>query len=161
MNTHALGAVVIIASTWSVLGAGRDAAYFCTAEATGGIYFNKGSKRWEGTAFASNIKFVLRMKFIRDAEKETTVVSEYVATITKSGESYEAPCLPEEPIPGDFHVDVYNGRNYFTCRDNPVSYQFNLNTNRFLRFYEWGYVDGKDTNNDEPSATGGRCTRIE
>jgi hypothetical protein len=159
MNKHTLGFVIVMASTWPVLGADKDAAYFCTGEAAGGIYFNTYSNRWEGTVFRGDSKFVLRMKFIRDTEKVTTGVSEYLATITNVGESVGMPCF--QSTSADLHVDVYRGGTFFMCQNFTISYRFNLKTNRFLKFYEEGYVDGKDNNDDTPAVTGGRCTKID
>ena len=49
---------------------------------------------------------------------------------------------------------------HVACGSLP-SYQFNLTNNRFLSIYDFGYIDGRDNNDETPSVSGGTCTKIE
>src|SRR5262245_50753706 len=76
---------------------GKDASYFCTVEAVGGLAYNERTKKWEGTSFIADDKFVLRLKFLRTRTEKAafdrdSMVHDYIVTVTKSGTNFASPC---------------------------------------------------------------------
>jgi hypothetical protein len=156
-----IGIALTTLSSSAALSQTKDAAYYCVAEAAGGISFDAVNKKWHGTAFNADDKFVLRMKFLAErVEKKSTGdehLSDYVITLTNAGESYAAPCGPsmfeQKPI-------SVPDTGFFRCNADVTDYVFNVSTGRYLELYSVGYVDGNDTGHDTPSVTGGTCTKI-
>src|SRR5262245_7729041 len=96
---------------------GKDASYFCTEEFAGGIVYDEHAKKWMGSAFRTDHKFVLRLKFLhtRKVGGDQTVY-DYNVTVGS------LPCgrlgradVPVNDRGGSFHCD--------TAMNN---YRFNL-----------------------------------
>jgi hypothetical protein len=141
----------------------KDASYFCVAEAAGGLSFNAVQKRWVGSVFKTNEKFVLRLKFI-DVKLGTgkwdkdQLYANFEVGLTPSGTNSESRCIPLGA--GDKKTVSINQYNGFTCFANIQDYYFNLGTNRYMNVYAIGYTDGMDNNDNTPGVTGGVCTKI-
>jgi hypothetical protein len=145
----------------------KDAAYYCTAEAAGGLEYNKANKKWGGAEFLADHKFVLGMTFLRtsDRKKENElqgddIIDVYGVTITDAGKTYAAPCVSRS---GDREVSVSLKYNMLFCDSSLVEYRFNLNRNRFLQMYAGGYALGfdiDDEHSDTPVIQSGTCTKI-
>ena len=140
----------------------KDATYFCTAEISAGLAFNKSTKKWESTTFKADEKFVLRMKYLRvrnvkDSLGKEEAVFDFNVSITKAGTNYASPCnshgsSQQSPI-------TVNQYDVFRCNSSLMDYVFNGNTNRFLQTYVGQYIQGDD--GDTPAVTGGTCTKID
>jgi hypothetical protein len=141
----------------------NSASYFCVVEFAGGLAYNETLRRWDAARFRPEGKFVLRMQLLKSrtiktfSEKEE-VVHDYMVTITKSGANSAIPCTSDSPQSRPaVTVDSYG---WLTCSSSLTDYKFNLKTNRFISAYLIGYADGRDTNSDTPSISGGTCTKI-
>ena len=136
---------------------GKDASYFCIAEFAGGLAYDERMKKWKGTAFRKEQKFVLRLKHLRTQAKSafTEAVYDYNVTITEVGTNLARMCKaypnPQVTVP-EFA--------WLVCDVGLREYRFNLKTNRFLSVYLVGYADGIDNDNNAPSIVGGTCTEI-
>jgi hypothetical protein len=146
-----------------------NAAYYCTAEASGGLAYNNVLKKWEGVAFPVTHKFILRLKFVRtyvrrkenEFDKDETG-NYYETTITDAGESFASPCVSYYGNAKE--VWVSENINTVFCEAALVEYKFNLNRNRYLGTYSVGYAVGlgsDDEHSDTPAIEGGTCTKIE
>jgi|GEM_PF-5827956 len=157
-----------------------DAAYYCTAEASGGLAYNKLEKKWEGVAFRATHKFVLRLKFLRanHLKDETDVI--YEVTITDAGKSDTGLCMSH----GNKEVLVSGLARVVFCEEGGIGYRVNLKNNRYLKSFPFGYytvgsgkfvdvhptdptkpnwqiVPDNDEDSDTPYIEGGACTKIE
>lgn len=130
----------------------KEGAYSCTAESSGGIFFNDRTKKWEGTGFRALSKFVLRLKYVRT----TAEVDEYAVTITPAGRNDALPCLSYRT-----QLAQINELGFLVCRTEFYNYKFNLKAGRFVEAYLMGYITGQDINDDTPLVSGGVCTKIE
>ena len=139
----------------------RDVSYSCTTKAAGGLFYDAATKKWIGAVFRTDDYFVLRLKHLRSGVRTSVIgdetVYDYNVTITKAGSNSPSPCEkhPEK------HVTVTE-YGLLVCQGADLhEYRFNLRTNRFLSIYLIGYIDGKDTNEDNPGVIGGTCTKID
>ena len=132
----------------------KDVAYRCAGEAAGGLSYNEQTKKWEGASFRPQQQFVLRMNFVGAREN----VRDYRATVTTSGKDTGLPCTSTDT---DETVTVVDSDRSFSCTTVAYDYVFNLSTNRFLSMYVYGYVDGNDSNDNNPVVEGGTCTKID
>jgi hypothetical protein len=83
-------------------------------------------------------------------------VDEYRVSITDQGESISFPCF------GANGTNPKIGEsNFLDCNRLGEQYQFNFKNNRFLKAYLFGYLDGRDNNENTPSISGGICTQID
>jgi hypothetical protein len=157
--------VLILTGSASAVAQSRDAAYYCVAEAAGGLKYNETTKKWEGASFSPEAKFVLRMNFLRGrVQKEEysslvaeEQVSDYTVTITTAGSNTGVDCVSQYPSKT---VTVYESGT-LRCYTAVSEYIFNVRTNRFLAIYRVGYVAGGDNNDSAPSLQGGTCTKID
>jgi hypothetical protein len=143
----------------------KNAAYFCIAEASGGLYYNGTTKGWEGSSFKAEQKFILRLKFLRTRMQKGTfifatdeAVSDYEVTTTQSGSNFAEGC---ESDSGAKEITVVDQLGYVNCEESFGRLKFNLKSNRFLLAYLSGFVNGKENNDDTPAVSGGACTKIE
>ena len=135
----------------------KDGAYVCTVEFSGGLAYNRTTKRWQSTTFRPRQKFILRLKFIETTQEELEAVSSYHITFTPAGESVAMPCRSW----GRDVAVMFSGLQSVACSGARENCIFNFQNNRFLQGYMYGYVNGKDDNRNMPSMSGGTCTRIE
>jgi hypothetical protein len=139
----------------------KSVSYFCATDSAGGLWFNSSSKKWEGSTFRGNEKFVLRLKFLRSRTQKNTfnvdeAVTDYEVTATQAGENFAAPCLGGNKT--EVTVDQYG---MVECEWAMGELRFNSRNNRFILAYLRGYINGKDNNDDTPSMSGGICTKID
>ena len=85
-------------------------------------------------------------------------VANFDVTLTKAGTKDSHPCFSQAL---DLKVGMTGDYNYLSCDYYPTEYQFNFKNNRFLSYYKFGYLNGKDTNDDTPAVSGGTCTKID
>jgi|SRR6185369_3459648 hypothetical protein len=154
-------AILIACAPFSTASAqlGKDASYFCTTEVAGGLTYDVGMKKWKGTAFNADGKFVLRLKHLRTRAQKSDfgeTVYEYKVTITEAGSNLPYSCdnFSEENV-------TMTDLGWVRCNYALHEFKFNLNTNRFLTAYLDGYADGKDNKKNTPSIEGGACTKID
>jgi hypothetical protein len=162
INRMLISMVVLSIATSAHAGiAPKDASYFCVGEFAGGLWYNERTKKWEGATFKPDAKFVMRMKHLRsetrkDSRGKDEPAQVFDVTITPEGGRVAETCL--QP---DGSVVFSSDRMTFRCLGVRDEYKFNLENNRFLSFYLFGYFDGADNNKDTPVVTGGVCTKID
>jgi hypothetical protein len=167
MRRTILGAAV--AACFSTGAAGfdpKDASYFCTAEISAGLAFDKSVKNWDSKTFRADGKFTLRMKYLNSRRVtyggEDFVVGDFEVTITNAGSNNVTACntdFGEKP-----RVTTVNQFDLFNCNVHLMNYLISVRTNRFLQTYTGQYVQADETrtdNPDTPSVTGGKCMKIE
>src|SRR5262245_2922054 len=145
-------ACLILSST--AFAQSEDVGFRRGGDAAAGLWYNEQTKKWEGASFRPQQQFVLKMKFVRAREN----VSDYGATVTTSGKDTGLPCTTTDT---EETVTVVDSDRSFSCTTVAYDYVFNLSTNRFLSMYVYGYVDGKDSNDNTPVVEGGTCTKID
>jgi len=153
---------VILATVFPAFGAGKDKAYLCVTEAAGGMYFDESKKRWEGTVFQPDGKFVLRMKFVSEGKNFTRYevkASRLGSNNVKDAKYAEWDCFPR--MGSGPYVEDWGGT--FTCHVLRDTYYFNVSNNRLLKFSEGGYLGypGDDKNHDTPAVSAGTCAKID
>jgi len=143
--------LVVVASTVAIGHAQQpiEGAYSCTAESSGGIFYNDRTKKWEGTRFRPFSKFVLKLKYARTGAQG----DEYAATVTSSSGS-ESSCASTRT-----QLVQVDEVGFLACRTEFYNYKFNLKSGRFIEVYLMGYVSGRDTNDDTPMVSGGSCIK--
>ena len=130
----------------------NEGAFSCAAESSGGIFYNDQTKKWEGTRFRPLSKFILRVKYVRTAAEG----DEYAVTVTPNGRNDALPCVSNRTQLAQ--IDEFG---FLACRTQFHNYKFNLKSGRFVEAYLMGYFDDRDTNDDTPVVSGGRCMKIE
>ena len=159
-----------------------DATYYCTAEAAGGLSYNKVEKKWKGTGFNTTNKFVLRLKFLREFQSQNDIPGfsggVYKVTVTEAGKNVGQSCVPMESASDEVQVRESLRISCTPEWNADEIYEFNLKNNRYFHMSIFGYLyvgegkfigSGKDLkkvpDNDEDSDTpfieGGKCTKIE
>lgn len=136
----------------------RDASYFCTSEAAGGISYNSPAKQWEGTVFKPTVKFILKMQYQGTKTDELNVQYDlYRVKIADYGQNFSLPCVQ---LNHDGDIVWYSKEGMLVCTTFANDLRFNPVNLRFLEFYQYGFLDGKDNNDDTPAISGGTCTKI-
>jgi hypothetical protein len=155
-------ALVPLTSAGAEFRFGSDASYFCVVESAGGISFNETTKKWESTRFHPDGKFGVRLKFIKTRVQkdvfEDETVHDYNVTITPSGQKTPWECVASSNA--DPKIVMIEEDALLDCQALYI-YRFNLKTNRFIRAYLVGYIDGDDNKSDMPGVEGGTCTKID
>jgi len=147
----------------------KTVTYYCTAEAEGGLFYNKAIKKWEGVRFEPRHKFVLRLKFVRTYVRkkvnefdEDERMNVYEVTVTDAGEPMRI--IHDKCTTNSDSNEVPVGKNNMVlCSTVFSDYKFNLDRNRYLETYAIGYADSSkdDEKSDTPTIEGGTCTKIE
>ena len=129
------------------------------------MQYDQVAKKWVGLGFNTTHKFVLRLKFLRtfvrkkrDEFDHDETISVYEVTITHAGESYVGQCESDDD------KEVFVGSNNLAfCSRNLIDYKINLEKNRYLAVYAFGFAVGgqSDEVSDTPYIEGGTCTKIE
>lgn len=162
MRIFAFASALLISTAMSHAQTPSNFTYFCTAEFAGGLVFNQKTKKWEAGTRKVADKFVLRGKFRPSGIEKTPsekLKLEYEVTITKSGTSFAQHC---EGTGSNFNVLVSSSLDTeFSCESAFDNYIFNLTSNRFMRAYLIGFVEGADSAANEPHIAGGTCTKID
>ena len=110
--------------------------YICIPSKAGGFYYNNATREWSHAQFAiGDEKYIL--KNIGKSWQWT-----------RFGDSWGPPC-------GDFDQ---NG--YLQCQVLGGTLRMNKNNLRYLLTYEFGYLDGKDNNENTPSIKIGKCSPL-
>lgn len=153
-----------------------NVAYFCTAEAAGGLAYSKTEKKWVGVGFHARHSFILRMKFLLETHLKDETRSSYQVTITEFGKNVGSKCKSRS---GDEEVDVGTRVQAVLCNmDSSEGYRINLKNNRYLRVFPFGYytvgagkfvgevgdmkiIPDTDEDSDTPFVEGGTCTKID
>ena len=94
----AIGVTGLLGASAQLHAEGSDtSAYFCIAEASGGVAYNAHMKKWVGMTFNPDDKFVLRLRQIsRRSEKNAlgnnVVVTDYNISLMNSGSNTVRTC---------------------------------------------------------------------
>lgn len=150
----------------SALSEGKDASYYCTTQYAVGLAFDVQKKQWQNTLFTPDRAFVLNLHYLGDKRDRVfdQPVSRYSVIITARGSSKTERCVGKDQVgtdnaaPGE--VDVYFKEN-IECETSFGLYRFNLVNNRFINFYPYGFIEGRDDGKDTPSINAGTCTLIQ
>ena len=87
-------------------------------------------------------------------------VQRYSVTITQQGSNDGEKCVGRDLDATGGEVNVYM-KEHIECWTSFGLYRFNLVNNRFLQFYPYGFIEGKDDGKDTPSINAGTCTLIQ
>jgi hypothetical protein len=140
----------------------RDAAYLCSTEVAAGLVYDAAAKRWHGAELRINDKFVLRLQYVRsrtlDDGSGQQSVDDYNVTIVHTDEKASAPCVQLQTNSRSITMDQ---SMTLSCTSNAAQYQFDLNSNRFIRGSLGGYTDGSDSRNVSPAIGAGHCMKAE
>jgi hypothetical protein len=144
----------------------NDVAYLCTSEMAVGFEYNKSLKKWEAVTLGSEglfSKFILRLNHLkdrvqRDPSGENEDVTDYVVTITETGTNAAVPCTFGGTGIGSKIIIVGNNGNV-VCTAKRHRFTFNVESNRFISVFLYGYVDGEDDNRNMPMMFGGTCEK--
>jgi len=85
---HGLIGVMVLSSTCPAQQLVGNGAYFCTAELSGGLYYNQSAKSWQSTTLRPDHKFVVRIRYLETkkealAEGITETYGYYEISITE------------------------------------------------------------------------------
>ncbi|MCX5514731.1 hypothetical protein C3941_15740 [Kaistia algarum] len=141
--------------------------YFCIASAAGGVIYSDVEKEWRATSFrVDENKFVINIKKERVVKAGDGFLSgdamSYAVTISDFVINTPQYCTTRSNyVDGSvMSLSMWKG-GAFRCSAALKDYTINLATGRYLAAYLVGYVSGVDNNEDTPSLTIGRCTKIE
>jgi hypothetical protein len=151
IRTFLLSLIAAMVTTAGFAQKSNEGAYSCTAESSGGIFYNDQTKKWEGTRFRPLSKFVLRFNYVRT----TALGDEYAVSVSPEGKNDPQSCTSHR-----MQFALFTEPGLLACRTEFYSYRFNLKSGRFVEAYMMGYVNDDDTNDDTPVVSGGRCTKM-
>jgi hypothetical protein len=146
----------------------NDAAYLCTSEMAVGFQYNKSLKKWEAVTLGSEGlfgKFILRLKHLKDRVQrspsgENEDVADYVVTITEMGTDTAVACtFGGTGIGSKIIIVGDNDNGNVVCTAKRHRFTFNIESNRFISVFLYGYVDGEDNNRNMPMMSGGTCEK--
>ncbi|MCA1514559.1 hypothetical protein [Bradyrhizobium sp. NBAIM01] len=157
-----LAALCVFAGPASAI-APKNATYYCTNEAAGGVSYEERQSRWAGTVFRPSKPFVLKLNYLGSSREkmyewaDPSDVARFNVTVTAAGSNKDIPCYdlrdPLKPI-------LVWGNGWVRCESSLSEIRFNTENNRFMRAYLVGYVDGEDNNENTPSISIGVCTKL-
>jgi hypothetical protein len=125
--------------------ANASESYLCITEEKTGFSYSKG--RWETVKFeVSDDKLILRV--FKDSDLTTWFGEGYTHGVFPLGS--KAP----------MYACVTNIDKRYICRVGFGSFFFSPDSGRFIKTYPFGYVDGKDSQSDNPTISRGRCSVI-
>ena len=139
------------------LSEGKDASYYCTDQLGAGLAFDLQTKQWKNAFFTPKQAFVLRLHYLGDSTTAYTNVERYSVTITPQGSNEGQNCSKDA---ASDEVNVYI-KERIECWTSFGLYRFNLVNNRFINFYPYGFIEGRDDSKDTPSVEAGTCTLIQ
>jgi hypothetical protein len=142
---------------------GRDAAFYCTPEAAGGLAYDDKLRKWHSANFHPERNFVLKLQFIQSKQEKIAdwadpdTVNQFEVSVVEAGSNKKKNCrnMKDYQLP----VPVWSD-GWVRCEAALTEYRFNPANNRFLQIYLLGYIDGKDNNDNTPSINAGICTKI-
>jgi hypothetical protein len=94
----------------------------------------------------------------RNSSGEKEDVADYVVTITETGTNAAVPCTFGGTGIGSKIIIVGDDGNV-VCTAKRHRFTFNVESNRFISVFLYGYVDGEDNNQDMPTMSGGTCEK--
>jgi hypothetical protein len=139
-----------------------ETTYNCVTEFAGAGWYNSTAKRWEGGALnpRSTGDFNLRMTFIgRHNTGDINIPPfdfEYYNVFIEQLR-YVQSCVGSDGKP----IVIMGSNRIITCFAPYYLYSFNPKTNRFLKSTLYGFIDGDDSNVNQPYIAGGTCTKVE
>lgn len=143
-------------------------SYFCTADAAGGVSYNDGTKKWEGTIFRVEDRYILTVKLFGEVEQEyQTDKKTYFVTFSEHGNEavgvLEGSCYTNNNKLREINplISYITENGDLSCKLMGGDLDVNLVNGRFLKSYNWGYVDGVDNNSNTPHIEIGKCSRID
>src|SRR5215813_7056213 len=122
---HGLIGVMVLSSTCPAQQLVGNGAYFCTAELSGGLYYNQSAKSWQSTTLRPDHKFVVRIRYLETkkealAEGITETYGYYDISIADSGKSFALPCWSL----GGEHVGKMDRYKQIDCSAGVRDYRF-------------------------------------
>lgn len=153
--TPVFAMIALAASNDLAMSAGLDGAYYCAAEAAGGVSYDSVQNTWRGTSFQANWKFGLRMTFVDTRNYKVPVINakdvrcnagpcpshvdlnfdQYQAKITMTGTDKALFCEDYASIgdhsPEQNIVSIGSNSGAFRCVASGREFFFNFVTNRF------------------------------
>jgi len=151
----ATAALFTLAPAWA--NEDYSGSYLCIQQSGGGLYYY-GANGWGGTTFKPEGKFVIRLydkteKPAYDGAKWNN--SFYNVEVSEFG-AKPGTCFGN----ADFGtVEFFGDTSRLECESSSV-FWVDFNTMRFLEAYPYGFIDGKDNNDNTPSMMGGTCAKI-
>jgi hypothetical protein len=155
----------------------KNAVYYCTAEAAGGLAFNPAAKKWMGLGLTATNKFVLRLKFLKEDTISSKHYFAYEVTIADPGEKSGSQCKSNT---NSDQVEVGTDGAVICQVEKGDGYRIGLHSKRYLHTSPFGYysVDPfrdlfrtealpnpppptTDEESENPYIEGGTCTKIE
>lgn len=169
LKTMSVTALFIIPSNaLAIEGKDFSGSYFCTADAAGGVSYNDTSKKWEGTVFRVEDRYILKVEFFREVKRDWAAFNNaYFVTLSEHGNK-ATDILESTNYTNDNNLREINplisyisAAGSFSCQIVLGTLEVNLSTGRFLKTYNWGYVDGADNNDNTPFIQIGKCSLID
>ncbi len=139
-------------------------SYLCLAEVSGGVAYDDTSKKWTGTPFRADGKYIVKVENIGTKQLKLEVHDEVVALysikVSKFGESVRDldQCIGlgkkrDEPFP-------FTKEGRFRCATLGTDWTVNLAAGRYLKAYLWGFTGGEDNNDNTPFVEIGLCSKL-
>lgn len=116
--------------------------YLCEEVSAGGVQYNTTSQQWVGTSFIVNGKYI---------------ISEPAPELWFGKNSFVVTKIGDE-IPSWYCKQPFNTDGYLNCQRDLGDFTLNKNTLRFMRFYNFGYLNGIDDNDNTPAVVIGVCS---
>ena len=144
-----------------------EGSYFCVTDAVGGVSFDETLNTWVSTRFSPNSRYVVN---ISEHSETTDWLGElrtvYTVNVSEHGVS-ESDALSNLCSTSNDTLRSYNTLTHFisetgafSCNRFGGEWYMNLENERFMSTYTWGYVDGIDNNSNTPAIQIGTCSRI-
>lgn len=163
----AFGAFHASAQLTDIDNSGFGGTYFCTSEASGGVRFMENLNSWTGAEFLASQRYVVSVvphSLVKD-EFSGNMRPAYIISVTAHGEeTSEADACVSRNVE---LRKIDRGLNYisvtgeFSCMQFGGEWIMHIENLRFLQSYVWGYVDGRDNNENTPNVEIGTCTKID
>ena len=145
----------------------KNATYYCTIEAAGGLRYDEQLRKWRSANFKPDKPFVLKLQFLTSTKEsmfegaELRGVNKFRVTVTEAGSTSDSACRNVDDYKSP--ISVW-GDGWLRCNASLTEYSFNPSNNRIMTAYLVGYVDGEDNNNNNnnntPTVAAGVCTKI-
>jgi hypothetical protein len=160
-------------------------AYFCTATAGSGIYYDDDIKSWVGSPFKHDkVQYIMKVRDTgkriersyatlvkdKDGKEEIKGVPDKYPIVSvwvkEKGKEDENPCAtaPEPDLePSIFGDEQIMNRAYLGCNVVGTSLQFNLYNLRFQAYFDGGFLRSTkgQENTDTPFIFVGTCDKID
>lgn len=140
----------------------KNAAYYCTNEATGGVKYSPQLQKWTSGSFLPDKPFVIRLEFLNSRRQkqfdwtELSTVNSFSVTVTEAGSKDAHACKDASNYKAP--VEVWDD-GWLRCNVALSELRFNPENNRYMSAYLVGYVGG-DNGGDTPAISIGTCTKV-